>query len=194
MNQRMQTVRQSLKAPGLPYFPRRSAGSLPDTGSRFLSVSSINYDYLPMNLESPKMLWVDLEVPPPDDLLVGTPIRLHVAPGRGIQTTLSADSPENSIFQLDDIVGSRLILNPYRGSAWLPTVHASCSSPFGWGYDTRIGNVSTSMHGAKYGYGVSIASIEYHPIKYSTRATELDAARIEEDWYRGSKHTPGWLS
>lgn len=191
-NQRLHTIQESLRAPGLPNFP----GSLPEFGSlektRFVSVSSVNYDYLFTNLDSPKMLWIDLTSPAPIDLKVGSPVKLHLGPETVIQTTLSKHNLINSIFEVDDIIGSRVVLNPYKGSAWLPTTHASCDSPFGWGYDMRRVNVSTSMHNDKYGYGVPISSLEYYPDHLTEKEKLLQAMHIEEDYYWGSKYIPGW--
>lgn len=192
-HRRLQIMLESWKAPGLPRLNTAHQGKKSDGNSKYIPISSINYGYLPMNLDSPKVLWVDLSSPAPSDLLVGTTARLHVSPGTGIQTTLSKNNPQNSLFQVDDIVGSRVILIPYKGSTWLPTVHESCSDPFGWGYDMKNVNVSPSMHNVKYGYGAPVSSLEYFPIYYSSRATRYDAHREEEDWYLGRKWTPGWV-
>lgn len=183
--------RQSERAPGLPYPPIGLGTRLPGT-THYLEVSSINYDYLPTALDSPKTLWVDLTCPPPGDMMVGTSARFHMTPNQGIQTQMSSRDPRNSWFEISDIIGSRVILSPYRGSTWLPTVHSSCDNPMGWGYGTRMTNVSTSMHNNKYGYGAPISYLEYHPIYYSNRATQLEAVQLEEDFYRGSKYSPGW--
>lgn len=191
-HRRLQIMLESRNAPGLPRLSKPRGNAKSHGNSRYLEVSSINYGYLPMNLDSPKVFWIDLTSPAPPDLLVGTPARLHISPGTGIQTTLSKNNPDNSLFEVDDIVGSRVILNPYKNSAWLPTVHESCSDPFGWGYDMKRTNVSPSMHNVKYGYGVPIASLEYTPVYYSERATRYDAHREEEDWYLGRRWTPGW--
>jgi len=145
-----------------------------------------------MSLDSPKTFWVDLVSPAPHDLLVGSPMRLHITPNRGIQTSVSPASPDNSVFEVTDIIGSRVILSPYKGSAWLPTVHSSCDNPMGWGYDMRMTNVGTDMHNTKYGYGSPVSYLEYHPVYYSERATQLQATQIQEDFYRGSRALPGW--
>lgn len=188
---RVNTSIESLRAPGLPVFSR-DMKELLKVPSRYLKVSSVNYDYLPMSIDSPKTLWIDLVSPAPNNLLTGTPVKLHLSPGKGIQTTYSKFSKENSLFEVTDIIGSRIILSPYKGSTWLPTVHSSCSYPLDWGYDMRRTNVSTSMRNNKYGYGVPISLLEYKPVYYSTRATQLEAARVLEDYYRGSRHLPGW--
>ena len=138
------------------------------------------------------MLWVDLPGPAPEDLMIGSPVKLHLGPNARIQTTLSKLNPYNSVFQVDDIVGSRIILNPYKGSVWLPTVHESCDSPFGWGYDMNRVNVSTSMHNDKYGYGVPISVLEYHPHRPSYEERLKNAREITEEYYWGSQYIPGW--
>lgn len=181
---------QSYRAPGLPFPPRNFPRG---SEMKMLKFISINYDYLPMNLESPKMLWIDLNSPAPRDLLVGTPVRLNLAPGVGIQTTFGKVSGRNSFFQVDDIVGSRVILSPYKGSTWLPTVHEPClSGNQGWGYDLQTVNVRTAFSSPKYGYGDTESYIEYFPVVYNTRATQLEAVQIEEDFYRGTRSVPGW--
>lgn len=180
---------ESIRAPGLPYPPRQFPKA---SEMKIIKFVSINYDYLPMNLESPKMLWLDLASPAPRDLIVGTPIRLNLAPGVIIQTKFGRLSGGNSFFEVDDVVGSRIILSPYRGSTWLPTVHEACDNPFGWGYDMKTVNVRTAAHATKYGYGDSESYIEYFPAQYNTRATRLEAVMIEEDFYRGTRTVPGW--
>ena len=191
---------QSLRAPGLPFYPVTESSSCPPPvkgahgNSRLIDVVSVNYDYLPMNLFSPKTFWVDLRSPAPKDLQVGKPARIHLSPNCGIQTTFSENNIWNSIFQVDDIVGSRVILSPYKGSTWLPTVHEACDNPFGWGYDTNQTNKRPLSQYSKYGYGTPIAALEYTPQYYSSRASRLEAAQIEEDYYRGRRQIPGWLS
>ena len=197
MRQRLITKQESLRAPGLPFPPRGDIRSHGVRGTsyenpRMIEVMSVNYDYLPMNLDSPKMLWVDLRGPAPDDLLVGTPVRLHMTPNYGIQTQLSKNNPLNSMFEVDDIIDSRIVLSPYKGSCWLPTNHSSCDSPFGWGYDTNWTNVRPAMQYQKYGYGVPVTYLEYTPHKYSLRAKRLEATMIEEDYYRSLRNIPGW--
>jgi len=193
--QRYNTLRESIHAPGLPYPPKVNPfEKYPDHTARFLPIVSLNYDYLPMNLESPKMFWIDLQSPPPRDLQVGDSVKIHLTPKRGIQTTMSKNNNWNSVFEIDDIVGSRVILSPYKGSTWLPTIHQSCDNPFGWGYTTKWVNVSPSMQGATtYGYGVPVATLEYRPLFISDRQLRFEAVKMEEDWYRGtSPHYPGW--
>ena len=180
---RSEIIQESLRAPGLPNFPSNIPNFNSSNNTKFLSVSSINYDYLFTNLESPKMLWLDLTKPAPVDLQVGTPIKLHLGPNKEIQTTLSKNSLNNSIFEVDDVIGSRVILNPYRGSAWLPTVHSYCNSAFGWGYDMRRLNVSPSMHNDKYGYGVPVSTLEYYPKIPSNREKISNGVQIEKDYY-----------
>lgn len=135
--------------------------------TKFIPVLSYNYDYLPMNLESPKVFWLDLFGPPPSDFEVGKPVRLLLDPSTGINTF--PGTTWNSVFYVDDIVGSRIILMPYQKSNWLPTIHQSVLNPFGWGYSSETVNVSPSMHGTKYGFGAPVASLEYYPSNYCIR-------------------------
>ncbi len=156
-SQRLMISRQSSRAPGLPHLP-----SLPRGVTNRVSISSINYDYLPMALESPKVLWVSLTVPAPRDLQVGTPCKLFLSPRAGIQTQLQRFNHANSVFQVGDIIGTRIILLPYKGSTWLPTVHSACDNDYGWGYNLRRINVGTNMHRTDYGYGDSQSFLEYY--------------------------------
>jgi len=142
----------STTAPGLLFAPP----ILTSRNSKRIEVISVNYDYLPMALESPKVMWVDLRSPAPPDMLVGTPVTLFTS---------------NKLFSLNitDIIGSRVVLSPYRGGRWLPTNHSACDGYYAWGYNTEQSDVRTWMHGPKYGYGVSASYIEYSPIIYSSR-------------------------
>lgn len=155
--------------PGLPFVSHQMQQKYPFVSSslkktRFLPVLSYNYDYLPMNLESPKVFWIDLKFPPPDDFEVRRPVKLWLTPKHGIRTLSGA---WNSVFYVDDIIGSRIILSPFRGSKWLPTIHQSVTNPFGWGYSAENVNVSPSMHSSsKYGFGAPLASLEYYPATY----------------------------
>ena len=180
-------MRESEGAPGLPYppqnlqrldpydlrynygdslyIPQPTPHAPPPPQVYTLPVVSVNYDYLPTQLESPKQLYVDLFEPAPQGLRVGFPVKLKLNEGAigDIQTQMNPSNPLNSIFEVGDIIGSRVILLPYKRSTWLPTVHAPCDSPFGWGYDTTTLNVSTSMHNPKFGYGTPRAFLIYHP-------------------------------
>jgi|GEM_PF-5830206 len=155
---------------GLPQSPNVHAPLLP---SDFIEIQSLNYDYLPMALETPKQFWADLRFSPPSNLKVGTFIRLHInSIGMGIKTEENPSSPNNSLFQLGDIIGSRVILLPIRSSKWLPTFY-SCDH-MGWGYNTLLKNTHKLYHHTKYGYGEStynnvpmaMGYIEYHPQFY----------------------------
>ena len=184
--------RRSAVAPGLPFPPLKPFHSR-GRESRIIPVLSINYDFIPLRLESPKVMWVDLKYPAPDDMLVGTPVKLHLSPRDRIQTTFSPYDPDNSVFQVDDVIGSRVLLAPYKGSTWLPTQHEPCNSPMGWGYNMKRTNVNTGMQGqVKYGYGVPISYLEYKPVYASRRATGLETELMEEDWYRGTGPVLGW--
>jgi len=163
--QRRPITIESLNAPGLPYPPNPPLLSNTRPKTKITPLLSINYDYLPMSLESPKNLWVDLMFSPPSDMVVGTLSILHIAPQRGIQNAGGLNLPQSS-FEISDIIGSRLVLSPYKGSSWLPTVHSACDTPFGWGYNMNVTNVSPSMHSTKYGYGAPIAYLEYFPSYY----------------------------
>lgn len=163
MNTR-EIIQSSLRAPGLPNFPRQTPTQ---ADSRSVPILSINFDFLPggMSLFFPtKILWIDLDRPAPADMNVGTPARLFLSVKKGIPTM---PGDRKSVFQIEDIIGSRVILSPYKGSAWLPTVHQACDNPFGWGYDLTNINVSTSHHGTKYGYGSPTGHLEYYPQYYS---------------------------
>jgi hypothetical protein len=133
-----------------------------------------------------------MESPPPSDFQVGMTVRLLLNPTLGIQTTFDRQSPINSLFQVDDIIGSRVVLNPFRGSTWLPTRHEACSDPMGWGYDLKTVNVRTSMHSTKYGYGTTASFLEYVPDHSTDEERLYVASRIVDDWYRGTKEQPGW--
>lgn len=178
----------TLRAPGLPSYPTSDCTQDKPRKGRLIEIVSLNYDNLPMELEAPKTFWVDLKSPPPKDLMVGNPVKLHLAPNCGLSTTFSPDSVWNSVFSVADIIGSRVILNPYKGSTWIPTLHNSC----GWGYDMNRVNVRPAMQYSKYGYGSTISFLEYQPQYYSSRATQLEAVQLEEDYYRGRRHIPGW--
>lgn len=163
---------QTTRAPGLPIITSKLIEKYPfsDTSKlKYIPVSSYNYDYLPMNLESPKVFWVDINGQAPYDFQVGVPVKLLLNAKQGIKT-LPDNSvvPQtwNSVFYVDDIVGSRIILSPYKGTKWLPTIHQPLTNPFGWGYSSETVNVSPSMHGVKYGFGAPVASIAYYPANY----------------------------
>ncbi len=145
--------------PGLPkYIPEHPQPT------KVVPVLSVNYDYMPMLLESPKTLWIDLLKPAPFDLVVGKSVKLW----------MSVNGPSYFLNVLD-IVGSRIILAPHdpsRGLAGcknltacfkgslLPTVHNS----FGWGYDMNQVNRGAWMHNEKYGYGSPVSFLEYAPM------------------------------
>lgn len=164
---------QSLVAPGLPNMPRIQRKFSSGLKPEMVAITSINYDYLPDSLESPKQFWLELRDPAPRDLQVGTVVRLHLTPGVGIQTTFDSHSTDNSLFKVEDVSGRRVILYPFKGSTWLPTVHAPDDNPFGWGYDTNWVNVRPMRQYWGYGYGTSVSFLEYYPQTYSTRAANL---------------------
>ena len=155
--------------------------------TKFLQISSINYDYVPMNLDGPKVLWLDLKHSPPSDLEVGTPIRLHIHPFKGL-----SGKQQNSIFEIQDIHGSRVVLLPYRGTKWLPTFHSRCDSPFGWGYDMRRANVAPSMHNTKFGYGIPVSYIEYLPSRFDEKPVMAEIVAMERAIHQLDGTVPGW--
>lgn len=147
--------------------------------ARYLEVENINYDYIPSQLESPKMLWVALKYPPPKDFRVDTLVRLHLKPGVGIRT--SPGMPNlNSTFYVNDIIGLRVMLMPST-PGWAPNkIKGGCGNPgfdpgytrsgssFGWGHDMRQIDVRPSRQNWLFGYGQSTAMLEYHPVLYTT--------------------------
>lgn len=134
--------------------------------AQVLEVESINYDYIPSQLESPKMLWVALKYPPPKDFRVDTLVRLHLKPGVGIKTSPGMPSL-NSTFYVNDIIGLRVMLLPST-PGWTPNgVRGGCKN-FGWGYNMRKMNVRPSRQNWLFGYGASTAFLEYHPVLYTT--------------------------
>ncbi len=153
-------------APGLPNMPQIAKHQ--DSDVHFLPFVSINYDYIPDALETPKVLWVQLARPAPKNLRVGSWVRLHMTPWKGINTGTIG----KSIFYVEDIIGSKVILAPHRDSKWLPTDH-SCA-PEGWGYDLRRVNVRPSRQTHNYGYGLSISYLEYHPHYYVDEPARLE--------------------
>lgn len=136
--------------------------------TKIIPVLSYNYDYLPMYLESPKVFWIDLNGPAPPDLEIRKPVRLLLDPSTGINTF--PGTTWNSVFYVDDIIGSRVVLLPYKESNWLPTMHQPITNPFGWGYTSTTVDVSPSMRSTKYGFGAPVASLEYYPNTYSVRS------------------------
>ena len=132
--------------------------------SAFLETESINYDYIPGQLESPKMFWVDIRFPPPKDFKVNTLVRFHVKPGVGIKT--SNIPAMNSTFYVNDIIGRRIMLIPST-SGWKPNAIKNGCNPFGWGYDLRQMNVRPLRQNSSYGYGTSPSFLEYHPVRYA---------------------------
>jgi hypothetical protein len=173
---------------------RDCAWSIPrsNLNSKYIEILSVNYDYIPMAIASPKTLWIDVRGDIPSDLKVGQPVRLHIAPELGIQTSFSKNDEWNSVFQVDDMIGSRIILSPYKGSTWLPTVHSACDNPFGWGYDMNMINVRPARQTSKYGYGSPVSFLEYVPLDIPHKAERIEEMQLEEDYYRGTRNIPGW--
>jgi len=139
--------------------------------TKFLEVLSINYDFIPSQLESPKMLWVTLKYPPPNDFKVDSLVRLHLRPGVGINTVNGRPGLE-STFYVNDIVGLRVMLVPSTVT-WAPNKTQDGCSNFGWGYDMRQMNVRPSRQNWEYGYGHTTSFLEYHPVIYRNFPTLL---------------------
>lgn len=59
-----------------------------------LGIISVNYDFIPSEIEGPKQLWVELKNPVPRDLQIGSPVALN---GKN--------------FIVRDIVGNKIILD-----------------------------------------------------------------------------------
>lgn len=163
-------MNQSLRSPGLPGIPPKRVpfwsrpmyigpdNHLPTPrNSKLIPIDSINFDYLPTSLDSPKVFWMQLRFPAPNDLRVGSTVLLKiVSPNSQVRKSL-----QNQKFGVTDIFGTRVVLSPYRGNDWLPTLHGN--APQGWGYNTDLRDVRTSLHSWNYGYGKPVAYIEYYP-------------------------------
>lgn len=121
--------------------------------SRYLNIRSINYDFIPSRIESPKTLWVELKFYPPADLQVGNIIKLSINSSK--LNHLDVQSLSNSSFYVTDIVGKRIVLKPTRGSPWHPSKISGCRA-FGSGYDLTKG-----YREANYGSGESLSFLEY---------------------------------
>ncbi|MDB4769486.1 hypothetical protein OAG24_00825 [bacterium] len=95
-----------------------------------LEVLSINYDFIPSSLESPKSLWVELKRPPPNNFQVGTIIKLIF------------EHPKNQqFFSVDDIVGKKIVLRTVRDKR----EKNSCSQNFNrWGWSSCSGGQGRS--------------------------------------------------
>lgn len=164
------SMEQSLRIPGIPGIPPKRVPSwtrpmyigpmnyLPTPQkSKFVPVDSINYDYNFSNLDSPKVLWLQLRFPAPKDLRVGSTvlIRIQAHPPR------INESLQNQKFSVEDIAGTKVILTPYRGNNWLPTTHSDALQ--GWGYNTDIRDPIPALHSWNYGHGKPAMFLEYYP-------------------------------
>lgn len=136
----------------LPHLPKNCPNFKKSNIARVLS---INYDYLPTELDSKKVLWVQLERRP-NDLQVGKSALFYFSPNKGIIPGI-----KQPLFYIMDIIGTRVILTPYHEGDWMPTLHAACDSPFGWGYSTQIQNVKNNIRTPFYGYGTSPSFLRY---------------------------------
>lgn len=200
------------RAPGLPYAPQGGFSQFEKLGTEKLPVTSINFDYIPGSLESPRSLWVELASYPPSTLNVGTPVRVHTGP------TSSDARFHLLLFEIDDIIGNKVVLLPYKrqqqARPWLPTFHSPAIAPGAqealsqavgsqgagpgdglWGYDFRNLAVSPAMYSSQsYGYGHPTAYLEFTPLMYTDRASQLQAVRMKEGWYADYPIVPGWKS
>ena len=142
-------------------------------GIEKVPIISVNYDYIPMAIESPKTIWVDLLMgSAPSSLRVGTKLRIRISP----IALLYSDYKffDNKLFIVDDIYGSRVSLRTAIGHG-NETDHARGlsdfqsfdpyyrKSPFGWGIDTSLPSTPNhpNIHNIKYGFGTPIGYIEY---------------------------------
>ena len=120
--------------------------------TRSLEIMSVEWGYNPLMLESPKQLWVILKFPAPAGLKIGEQVRLHMAPGVGVNTR-GKDSDLNSTFIVEDIVGYRVSLN---------SLGLQVASAEAWGHDTRTVNVRPLRQNWHYGYGDANSFLEYY--------------------------------
>jgi len=119
-----------------------------------LEVVFIEYGTEPtLMIESPKQVWATLKFPAPRTLLIGSKVRLHVAPGIGVNTQ-GERSPLSSVFTVTDVVGYRVALEP---------VGVTDVAPYTRGFDRRVVNVRPMRQNWHYGYGDANAFLEYHP-------------------------------
>lgn len=169
---------------GLPNYPK-SNRHLSEQKNR-LEIVSINYDYIDSAVDSPRMFFVELLRPPPSDFNVRIPVKI-VLRGNIIRTSLGE---YNGYFYVSDIIGTKVILLPYRTSLWNPAIH----SAGGWGYTLLNLPPDAYHHNITYGYGQNSDSyIEYSDkVSYSDRASQRDRTLLKDSHYRITKTLPGW--
>lgn len=139
-----------------------------------LEIADVNYDYVPTLLESPKQLYVTLKFPPPPDMMPGTIARIVIDKG---VSKHPMNNPQSSIFYVDDIVGLRVVLVPFKENSKRehilmpndpsrcpanPPLHNGCL-PSGWGFDMRKQDIEDGLIDWLYGFGRSVAHLEYQP-------------------------------
>lgn len=136
--------------------------SLFSASPKYLSVASINYDYIPTVLEGPKVLWVGLKWAAPKDLKIGSHVRVHLRPGIGINT--DPGNPElNSVFEVQDIIGTSVVLGSVS-KKWHPNLGNKNIS--GWGHDLRRTDVRPLRQDWNFGYGTQQSFVQYYPNEY----------------------------
>lgn len=169
---------------GLPEYPKTNK-LISGTKNR-LEIVSINYDYIDPSSDSPRMFFVELLRPPPKDFTVRIPVKV-IMNGNIIRTT---NGKYNGYFYVSDIIGTKVILLPYRTSMWNPAIH----SAGGWGYTLLNQPPNAYQHNTTYGYGQNSNSfIEYtDSISYSSRTTQMDRVLLNEARYRSTETLPGW--
>jgi len=137
--------------------------------SRSLEIRSLNFDFIPSRIESPKSLWVELKFFPPSDLKLDTVVRLHLTNTQelcsmdkqklsAIQELLDSSKLLASTFYVNDIVGKRIVLNPMQGSPWKPNKMKGCRT-FGSGFNTTT--KSPGYKWTSYGSGESFLFMSY---------------------------------
>lgn len=62
-------------------------------------ISSINYDYMPTSVEGVKVLWVQLDFPAPEDMIINGVVQFKIK-GKVVPTK----------FFVYDIIGTRIVL------------------------------------------------------------------------------------
>lgn len=146
-----------------------------------LDIANVNYDHVPTLLESPKQLYVTVRFPPPSDFMPGTIVRFVILGS----PKYNFPNEQSNLFMVDDIVGLRIILVPFqpnekRKDIYLPNDPSSCfnsSLGSGWGFNMRKQGISSFMKDWIYGYGNTVAQIEYQPRTNSSQWYYLREAR-----------------
>jgi hypothetical protein len=102
--------------------------------SYFIEVESVHFDchqkHSPTKLErSPKMFYVKLRQHPPKEISKGSVVKLHTS------------KTKSEKYYVDDIIGNKLILIPFKGSEWnIPYRIKNECLTFETGYDISPGS------------------------------------------------------